>query len=47
MLDLTDIIIDNDQYIRAISDISKNSIYFKNEEKNRALFFKAKKNINQ
>jgi hypothetical protein len=40
--DLIDIIIDNDQYVRAIKDIAKDSIYFKNEEKNRALFFKSK-----
>ena len=40
--ELVDIIIDNDQYNKAIKDIAKNSIYFKNEEKNRALFFKTK-----
>jgi hypothetical protein len=40
--ELVDIVIDNDQYVKAINDIAKNSIYFKNEEKNRALFFKTK-----
>lgn len=40
--ELLNIVIDNDQYVRAIEDISKNSIYFKEEEKNRALFFKSK-----
>lgn len=43
--ELVDIEIDNDQYIKAMEDISKNSIYFKNEEKNRALFFKKKGKI--
>ena len=40
--ELIDIKIDNDQYVRAIKDIAKKSIYFKNEKKNRALFFKSK-----
>lgn len=43
--ELIDIVIPHDQYIQAINDITKNSIYFKNEDKNRALFFKSK-NIN-
>ncbi|AAV50285.1 hypothetical protein [Acanthamoeba castellanii mimivirus] len=33
------IIIENKQYNKAISDIIDNSIYFKDEEKNRALFY--------
>ena len=32
----------NDQYVKSIKNIAKNSIYFKNEAKNRALFFKSK-----
>lgn len=32
----------NDQYVKSIEDIAKNSLYFKNEVKNRALFFKSK-----
>jgi hypothetical protein len=41
---LVDIVIDHKQYLDAITDISKNSIYFKNEEANRPLFLKKKKN---
>lgn len=44
--ELIDINIDNAQYNRAINDIAKNSIYFKDEQKNRPLFFKPKGKIN-
>jgi len=37
-----EVIIDNEQYMKAIKDIAKNSLYFTNEQENRALFFKAK-----
>ena len=40
--DLIDVKINNKQYTKAIKDISENSIYFKNEAENRALFFKKK-----
>jgi superfamily II DNA or RNA helicase len=40
--DINDIKINNDQYTKAIKDIANNSIYFKNEEKYRSLFFKKK-----
>lgn len=40
--DLVDVNISNAQYIKAINDIANNSIYFKNEAENRALFFKKK-----
>jgi hypothetical protein len=39
---LIDVRINNNQYVKAIKDISKNSIYFENEAANRALFFKKK-----
>jgi hypothetical protein len=40
--DLINIEINNKQYIDAARDIIKNSIYFSDEDKNRALFFKSK-----
>ena len=40
--ELIDVEISNKQYTKAIKDISENSIYFKNEAENRALFFKKK-----
>ena len=40
--DFVEIIIDNKKYTEAIKDIINNSIYFSNENENRALFFKSK-----
>ena len=39
---LIDVKINNKQYTKALNNISKKSIYFKNEAENRALFFKKK-----
>ena len=39
---LLNITMNNDQYVKSIKNIAKNSMYFKNEVKNRALFFKSK-----
>ena len=44
--DVDNIKISNEQYIKAIKDIANNSIYFKDEEKYRSLFFKKKGKIN-
>lgn len=41
--DLIDVKINNKDYVNAVYDIAKNSIYFKDENKNRALFLKSKK----
>lgn len=41
--DLIDIKIGNKDYIKAVHDIAQNSIYFENEQGNRALFHKSKK----
>lgn len=43
--DLTDIKLSSIEYNKAINNIVKKSIYFKDEESNRALFFKAKNKI--
>ena len=40
--ELIDITVDNEKYEKAIKNIAKNSIYFRNEKKCRPLFFKAK-----
>lgn len=43
--ELIGVTIGNNQYVNAINNISNDSIYFKNEEINRALFFKTKGNL--